>query len=87
MESEAIVAAGSLVTHGKVIKSGEVWAGRPAQFFKKMSDDEIKHIMQSTQNYVVLMKEYKATPYSSKWSNLELRLLVRVNIYIHCGCE
>ncbi|GFY65533.1 hypothetical protein TNIN_40311 [Trichonephila inaurata madagascariensis] len=28
VESEAMVAAGSLVTHGKVIKSGEIWAGR-----------------------------------------------------------
>uniref|UniRef100_A0A3B0JF80 2,3,4,5-tetrahydropyridine-2,6-dicarboxylate N-acetyltransferase n=1 Tax=Wolbachia endosymbiont of Aleurodicus floccissimus TaxID=2152762 RepID=A0A3B0JF80_9RICK len=61
VESGAMVAAGSLVTHGKVIKSGEIWAGRPAKFFKKMSDEEIKHIMQSAQNYVVLMKEYKTT--------------------------
>ncbi|PRD29923.1 UNVERIFIED_CONTAM: Gamma carbonic anhydrase 2 [Trichonephila clavipes] len=59
VESEAMVAAGSLVTHGKVIKSGEIWAGRPAKFFKKMSNEEIKHITQSAQNYIMLMKEYK----------------------------
>jgi carbonic anhydrase/acetyltransferase-like protein (isoleucine patch superfamily) len=47
VESEAMVAAGSLVTRGKVIKSGEIWAGRPAKFFKKMSDEEINHITQS----------------------------------------
>lgn len=59
VESEAMVAAGSLVTNGKVIKSGEIWAGRPAKFFKKMSEEEIKHITQSAQNYIKLMKEYK----------------------------
>ncbi|MFP3030388.1 MAG: gamma carbonic anhydrase family protein, partial [Wolbachia sp.] len=59
VEPEAMVAAGSLVTHGKVIKSGEIWAGRPAKFFKKMSNEEIKHITQSAQNYIMLMNEYK----------------------------
>ncbi|MCM1002552.1 gamma carbonic anhydrase family protein [Wolbachia pipientis] len=59
VESEAMVAAGSLVTYGKVIKSGEIWAGRPAKFFKKMLSEEINHITQSAQNYVMLMREYK----------------------------
>lgn len=58
VEPEAMVAAGSLVTNGKVIKSGEIWAGRPAKFFKKMSSEEIRHITQSAQNYIALMKEY-----------------------------
>lgn len=44
VEPEAMVAAGLLVTHGKVIKGGEIWAGRPAKFFKKMLNEEIKHI-------------------------------------------
>lgn len=59
VESEAMVAAGSLVTHRKVIKSGEMWAGRPAKFFKKISDEEVKYITQSAQNYIMLMKKYK----------------------------
>lgn len=59
IEPEAMVAAGSLVTIGKVIKSREIWAGRPAKFFKKMSDEEIKHITESAENYIMLIKEYK----------------------------
>ncbi|XP_014262391.1 gamma carbonic anhydrase 2, mitochondrial-like [Cimex lectularius] len=59
VESEGMVAAGSLVTNGKVIKSGEIWSGRPAKLFRKMSDEEIKHITESAKNYVEVMNEYK----------------------------
>lgn len=59
IESESMVASGSLVTVGKVIKSGEILAGRTAKFFKKMSDEEIKHIAESSENYITLVMEYK----------------------------
>ncbi|VVC31147.1 Hexapeptide repeat,Trimeric LpxA-like [Cinara cedri] len=59
VESGAMVAAGSLVTVRKVIKSGEIWAGRPAKFFKKMSDEEIKRIAESAENYIMLSRKYK----------------------------
>ena len=58
VESHAMVAAGALVTPGKRVPSGELWAGSPAKFFRKLSDEEIKHISDSADNYVRLSREY-----------------------------
>ncbi|WDM85473.1 gamma carbonic anhydrase family protein [Ehrlichia sp. JZT12] len=58
MEQNAMLASGSLVTKGKVIKSGELWAGRPAKFFRLLSDEEINYIKESADNYIKLSNEY-----------------------------
>jgi carbonic anhydrase/acetyltransferase-like protein (isoleucine patch superfamily) len=58
IEEYSWVAAGSLITNGKTIKSGEIWAGRPAKFFRKMTEDEKRHIDQSATNYVKHVYEY-----------------------------
>lgn len=58
VESGGWVAAGSLVTEGKIIKSGEIWAGRPAKFFRKLTEEEQKFIKTSALNYVAYSKEY-----------------------------
>lgn len=59
VESESMVAAGSLVSPNKVVKKGELWAGLPAKFFRKLTPDEIAHIYVSRDNYVRLASEYK----------------------------
>ncbi len=58
IEEYAMVAAGSLVTPGKIVRSGEIWAGTPAKLFRKMTDEEIEYISVSADNYVQLMQEY-----------------------------
>ena len=58
VEKYAMVAAGSLITPGKKVKTGELWAGSPAKFFRKMTQTEIDNIQISAKNYVQLMKEY-----------------------------
>ena len=58
VETEAMVAAGSIVTPGKTVKRGEIWAGNPAKFFRKMSEAEIQYIAKSADNYLKLAKEY-----------------------------
>lgn len=55
----AMVAAGALVTPGKEIPSGELWAGSPAKFFRKMTQEEIDYIKISAEHYVKLGQEYK----------------------------
>lgn len=59
VEEWGFIAAGSLVTPGKVIRKYELWAGRPAKFVRKITDDEIDYMMGNVQNYVELAKEYK----------------------------
>lgn len=60
VEENSIVGAGSVVLQGTHIKSGEVWAGVPAQKVKDLSqnllDGEIKRI---ANNYVLYSSWYK----------------------------
>ena len=53
-----MVAAGALITPGKKVSYGEIWAGNPAKLFRKMSEDEIRHIKTSEENYVAHVYEY-----------------------------
>lgn len=58
IESNSIIAAGSLVTEGKVVKSEEVWVGRPAKLLRKIQQEEIENINISATNYIELSKQY-----------------------------
>jgi carbonic anhydrase/acetyltransferase-like protein (isoleucine patch superfamily) len=58
IESEAMVAAGAIITPGKIVKRGEIWAGNPGKFLRKMSESEINYISKSAKNYVELAAEY-----------------------------
>lgn len=59
VEKGAFVAAGALVAPGKRIPAGELWAGRPAKFVRKVSEKD-QAIMDYTQpNYVKLSRRYK----------------------------
>lgn len=58
IESGGWIAAGSLVTEGKIIKSGEIWAGRPAKFFRKLTPAEQDYIKISANNYSKHAQEY-----------------------------
>ena len=41
VESDGMLAAGSLLTPGKTVKSGELWAGSPAKFIRSLTKQEI----------------------------------------------
>lgn len=59
VESEAMVAAGALVTPGKVIPSRQLWGGRPARYMRDLTADDIKHMQWSSRHYVEMSKKYK----------------------------
>ena len=58
IESDGMIAAGSLVTMGKIVKSGELWAGRPAKFLRKLHESDIDEILAMSQRYVEWSKNY-----------------------------
>ena len=58
VESRAMVAAGALVTPGKVVPSGELWAGSPAKFMRPLKPEELAFFPQSVAGYVALGQEY-----------------------------
>jgi carbonic anhydrase/acetyltransferase-like protein (isoleucine patch superfamily) len=60
VEKGAWVAAGALVTPGKRIPKGQVWAGNPAKFFRPLKPEEQAFIAESADNYVRLGQEYRS---------------------------
>ena len=59
VKSRAFVAAGSLVTPGKRIPSGQLWSGRPARYMRDLTEDDYKMIDWSWEHYRKLANEYK----------------------------
>lgn len=59
VESEAMIGAGALVTPRTVVKSGELWAGRPAKKLRDLREDERKNIQDSATGYVTFGLRHK----------------------------
>jgi gamma-carbonic anhydrase len=60
IESDGMLAAGSMLTPGKIIRSGELWMGRPAKKLRDMSAEEIAGNRLGAAHYVQLAKAHKA---------------------------
>jgi carbonic anhydrase/acetyltransferase-like protein (isoleucine patch superfamily) len=58
IEEYAFIAAGSLVTPGKVVKSRELWAGSPAKFIRKITEAEVDFMRDNIENYMNLAQGY-----------------------------
>lgn len=59
VESQAMVAAGALVTPGKRVKRGELWAGSPARFLRQLTQEELDFFPVSAAHYADLAREYR----------------------------
>jgi len=62
VESQAMLAAGAVLTPGKRIASGELWAGNPAKKLRDLSPDDISFFPKSAAHYVTLSKSYMVVP-------------------------
>ena len=60
VESGAMVAAGAMVTQGKRIPKGQLWAGRPAKYFRDLTEEESAFIPISAAHYIKHAEEYLA---------------------------
>jgi len=60
VESGGWVAAGALVTPGKRVPKGQIWAGNPAKYFRDLTKQEVDFIPISAENYVKHAREYLA---------------------------
>ncbi len=58
IESDVIVAAGSLVPPGKRLKSGYLYMGSPVEKKRELSDEEIRSIKEHSENYVKYARAY-----------------------------
>lgn len=59
VESDAMVAAGAVVTPNKVVKSGELWAGAPAKKMRDMDPDEMARRAKSAPGYAVTAAKHR----------------------------
>ncbi len=54
------MAAGAVVTPGKTVPSGEVWAGNPAKMLRKLEEEETGFIAQAANDYAALAAVHAA---------------------------
>jgi gamma-carbonic anhydrase len=53
-----MLAAGAVLTPGKVVGSGELWAGNPARFLRNVTEEEAEGILAAAERYVALGERY-----------------------------
>lgn len=58
VEKGAMVAAGALLTPGKRVLSGQLWAGVPARYVRELTDEEKVSIPYSAKHYVNITRSY-----------------------------
>ena len=58
VETFGFLAAGAVLSPGKVVKSRELWAGVPAKYVRDLTDAEVENIKESAQNYMNLSRDY-----------------------------
>ena len=58
VEAGAMVAAGALVGPGKRVPSGELWAGSPARFLRKLGPEDERQFGWIAAHYVTLAQAY-----------------------------
>lgn len=58
IEEGGMLAAGSLLAPGKVVKKNELWGGTPARLMRMMKEEEVAYTITSANNYNKLASEY-----------------------------
>ena len=53
-----MLAAGAMLTPGKRLPSGELWAGSPARRARALSDEELAGFSKTVENYRARGQEY-----------------------------
>ncbi len=55
-----MVAAGALVTPGKIVRSGELWAGSPAKKMRDLTEKDYETFEDVVDGYVKISRRYMA---------------------------
>lgn len=59
VESQAMVAAGAVVTPGKRVPQHELWAGTPARLQRQLREEELRYFAYSAEQYAKLGASYR----------------------------
>ena len=58
IESDAMLAAGAMLTPGKRVPSGQLWAGRPAKYVRDLTPQELAGQQAGVAHYVALARAH-----------------------------
>lgn len=59
VEGGAMLAAGALLTPRKIVRRGELWAGRPASLMRKIDPEEAAQLARTAPNYAERAQRYR----------------------------
>ena len=65
VHTRSMVAAGSLVTPGKEVPTGQLWAGSPARFFRELYEEDHAILVEKARHYVEVSRRYMALQQST----------------------
>jgi carbonic anhydrase/acetyltransferase-like protein (isoleucine patch superfamily) len=58
--SDGMLAAGAMLTQGKVIETRQLWAGRPAKYMRDLTDEALADMQAGVKGYVMNAKLHRA---------------------------
>ena len=58
IEGDAMLAAGAMLTPGKRIPAGQLWAGRPAKYVRELSEADLAGMRAGVAHYVALARRH-----------------------------
>ena len=61
IEGGGMLAAGALLTPGKRVKRGELWAGSPARLLRPLTDADIAGFARTAPHYAALAQRHRAS--------------------------
>lgn len=74
IETESILAPGSVVPPARRIPSGELWGGNPAKFIRKLTENERERVIQEASEHytqMATMLRHEVMPYGTAWRDIE----------------
>ncbi len=61
IEADGMLAAGAMLTPGKRVRTGEIWAGRPAKLLRLLTPEEIARNRAGCAGYIALAKRHASS--------------------------
>lgn len=60
VESQGMLAAGALLTPGRTVPTHEIWSGRPARPFRKLTGEMLEDMAAQTAHYMDMARQHAA---------------------------
>jgi carbonic anhydrase/acetyltransferase-like protein (isoleucine patch superfamily) len=81
MESHSVLAPGSVLPPARRVPTGELWAGNPARFVRKLTDDERDEIRAVAVEVRRLASQHSAEelPHGTAWRGVEAQRAAQID--------